>query len=53
VTEGTGLGLPLVKTMIEMHGGTLEIESEINAGTTVTINFPSDRFVNDRAERVA
>jgi signal transduction histidine kinase len=53
VTEGTGLGLSLVKTMIEMHGGTLEIESEINAGTTVTINFPSDRFVNDRAERVA
>ena len=53
VTEGTGLGLPLVKTMIEMHGGTLRIESEINAGTTVTINFPSDRTANDRAERVA
>jgi signal transduction histidine kinase len=53
VTEGTGLGLSLVKTMIEMHGGTLQIESEINAGTTVTINFPSDRLANDRAERVA
>ncbi len=26
VTEGTGLGLPLVKAMIELHGGTLELD---------------------------
>ena len=53
VSEGTGLGLPLVKSMIEMHGGTLEIESEIDAGTTVTICFPSDRFTHSQAKKVA
>ncbi|MET1028402.1 MAG: ATP-binding protein [Dongiaceae bacterium] len=34
--EGTGLGLPIVKGMCELHGGTLVIESEVNRGTTVT-----------------
>lgn len=53
ITEGTGLGLPLVKSMIEMHGGTLEIESEVDAGTTVTIAFPPDRLANDCAQKVA
>ena len=53
VTEGTGLGLPLVKSMIEMHGGTLEIESEVDAGTTVTICFPSDRLPDRRSQKVA
>jgi PAS domain S-box-containing protein len=53
VTEGTGLGLPLVKSMIEMHGGTLEIESELDAGTTATICFPSDRLVHCKTKKVA
>jgi len=44
VTEGTGLGLPLVKAMIEMHGGTLELDSEFDVGTTVTICFPPERI---------
>jgi len=34
--EGTGLGLPIVKGMCELHGGALVIESEVNHGTTVT-----------------
>jgi signal transduction histidine kinase len=43
--EGTGLGLPLAKHLIEMHGGTLSLESEVNGGTTVTIFLPPERIV--------
>lgn len=43
--EGTGLGLPLVKSFIELHGGTLTIDSTIGLGTTVTIRFPVERVV--------
>ncbi len=43
--EGTGLGLPLVKSLAEMHDGELAIESEIGAGTEVTIHFPPERVV--------
>jgi two-component system cell cycle sensor histidine kinase PleC len=40
---GTGLGLPLCKSLIELHGGTLTLESEVGSGTTVTIMFPRGR----------
>jgi signal transduction histidine kinase len=40
---GTGLGLPLVKSLIELHGGTLTIESEPEGGTRVTLHFPAYR----------
>ena len=40
---GTGLGLPLSKRLIELHGGTFEIESSPGQGTTVTIRFPQTR----------
>ena len=43
--EGTGLGLPLAKSLIEMHGGALELESVLGTGTTVTVNFPPDRII--------
>ncbi len=43
--EGTGLGLHLVRNLIELHGGTMEIESEANAGTTVSLRFPPARVV--------
>jgi signal transduction histidine kinase len=42
---GTGLGLPLAKHLIELHGGTLTIKSEVNVGTTVTIVLPHERIV--------
>jgi len=41
--EGTGLGLTLVKAMIELHAGTLEIESAPGRGSTFTLRFPPAR----------
>ena len=41
--EGTGLGLPLVKSLIELHGGRLELESTVGEGTVATIVFPAAR----------
>ena len=38
--KGTGLGLPLAKELIELHGGTLNIESAPGIGTTVTVRLP-------------
>ena len=43
--QGTGLGLPLAKAMMELHGGRLTIQSELGVGTTVTLSFPKDRLV--------
>jgi two-component system, OmpR family, heavy metal sensor histidine kinase CusS len=37
---GAGLGLALVKSIVDLHGGSAEIESEVNRGTTVTLKFP-------------
>ncbi len=47
--EGTGLGLPLSKALVELHGGSLELESEVCVGTTVTIRFPAARVVPCKA----
>jgi signal transduction histidine kinase len=46
--EGTGLGLPLTKAMVEMHQGRFVIESEPNKGTTVTVFLPAARCVATR-----
>ncbi len=37
---GAGLGLPLVKSLVELHGGDLSLESEPNQGTRITCSFP-------------
>jgi signal transduction histidine kinase len=40
--RGTGLGLPMVKALAELHGGHLEIDTAPGLGTTVTISLPSE-----------
>jgi signal transduction histidine kinase len=41
--QGTGLGLPLVKAMVELHGGRLDLDSAEGKGTTVALCFPPHR----------
>lgn len=38
--EGTGLGLPIVKAIVELHSGAISLESSVNKGTSFIINFP-------------
>tara|TARA_Y100000031_G_scaffold56866_1_gene64556 strand:- start:47 stop:1387 length:1341 start_codon:yes stop_codon:yes gene_type:complete len=42
-TEGWGLGLAITKSLVDLHKGTMEIESEIGKGTTVTVSLPNVR----------
>ena len=42
--EGAGLGLPICKHLVELHGGTLTIDSILYAGTTATVTLPISRI---------
>jgi PAS domain S-box-containing protein len=44
--DGSGLGLSIVRTLVELHGGTLTIESDIGAGTRVSVRVPSERVLS-------
>ncbi len=44
--EGLGLGLPLTERLIELHGGTLELQSAGDEGTTAKLTFPKWRSAN-------
>lgn len=48
--EGTGLGLPLVVAMVEIHGGRLALDSTPGVGTTVTLFFPPERLKQQETE---
>jgi PAS domain S-box-containing protein len=47
--EGTGLGLTISKRLMEMHGGTIRLESTLGQGTTVWLRFPPTRIHADAA----
>jgi signal transduction histidine kinase len=49
--EGTGLGLPITKHLIELHGGSIELETEIGVGTTATLRFPPSRTITPPAQK--
>jgi len=46
VTVGSGLGLSIVRTIIEAHGGTVHVTSEVGAGSSFTIRLPKNPAVN-------
>ena len=50
---GTGLGMAIVRKIVEDHGGTIELESRPGEGTTVTIHLPRDARAREAAENAA
>lgn len=49
IYEGTGLGLAITKSMVDLHGGSLTVESNTNTGTTITVTLPRQRAVAEAA----
>ena len=51
--QGTGMGMPIVKSLIELMGGTIEISSEIGVGSTFNVQIPLDIDKNPQAREDA
>lgn len=51
--DGTGLGLPLVNGLVQLHGGKLVIDSSPNDGTTVSVHIPAARVLADEGAVLA
>jgi len=49
--EGTGLGLPLTRSLVELHGGQLQLESSLGEGTTATVLLPARRTLESAGAR--
>src|SRR5205085_9659102 len=43
--QGTGLGLPIAKNLIDLHGGTFTLKSKLREGTEVIVTFPPERVM--------
>jgi two-component system, cell cycle sensor histidine kinase PleC len=43
--QGAGLGLPIVKSLVELHGGTFSLRSKLREGTEVVVTFPPERVM--------
>lgn len=50
--EGTGLGLFVVRSIVDAHGGRIEVSSQVGAGTTFELNFPKNPPVNERGQLI-
>jgi PAS domain S-box-containing protein len=50
---GTGLGLHLTKKLVELHDGTIRVDSKLGVGTTVSVTLPASRWCDDRKLRTA
>ena len=51
--QGTGLGLPLARSLAELHGGTLTVDSRPGEGTEVTVTLPAERVFEEGPSRAA
>ena len=51
-TAGTGLGLFVVKSVVNAHGGKVEVSSQSGVGTTFSLSFPPEPPVNERGELI-
>ena len=45
--EGTGIGLNLVKSIVELHGGRIYVESEFGKGSKFTVILPSEKVLHE------
>jgi two-component system cell cycle sensor histidine kinase PleC len=43
--QGAGLGLPIAKSLVDLHGGTFTLKSKLRIGTEVVVTFPPERVV--------
>ena len=44
--QGTGLGLPIAKNLVDLHGGTFTLKSKLRIGTEVIVTFPPERVMS-------
>jgi len=44
--QGTGLGLPIAKSLVDLHGGTFALRSKLREGTEVVVTFPPERVMS-------
>lgn len=50
--KGTGLGLPLVNAMVDLHGGNMTIRSTSGEGTMVAFSIPAERVLEDNPRSI-